>query len=67
MTSDLHAALPEVTLFGLIHTPEQIAYLELWAACPLCGEKPSSFDPLPDGWAWDCMAFTVWAWCPTCW
>lgn len=62
----LFATIPEVTLFGRQHTPEQLAYLVKWCACPCCGDKPVSLDPLPEGWAWDEIAFTTWAWCPVC-
>jgi hypothetical protein len=65
-TDYLFDTLPEYGLFGCIHTPDQLAYLEQWCACPYCGRKPESVEPLPEGWVWDCMAFTVWAWCPEC-
>lgn len=57
---------PVITLLGRQHTAEQLAYLAQWCACPDCGAKPASLEPLPDGWCWDCRAFTVWAWCPMC-
>lgn len=67
-TPDDHPAIvvPEVDLFGRVHTPEQVEYLAKWCACPACGKRPESVDPLPGGWVWDCRAFTRWAWCPDC-
>lgn len=58
--------LPEITLFGRVHTPEQLEYLKLRGQCPMCDSKPETFEPLPPGWVWDCRAFTNWVWCPRC-
>jgi hypothetical protein len=64
--SSLFDALPEIGLFHRIHTHEQLSYLQQWGGCPGCERKPKSFEPLDDGWVWDCRAFTIWAWCPNC-
>lgn len=58
--------VPVVHLFGTEYTAEQMAYLEKRAMCPVCAKRPASIEPLPDGWAWDCRAFTNWCWCPNC-
>ncbi len=56
----------EEGVFGRNHSDEQLAYLAKWGGCPTCDRKPSSFEPLDDGWVWDCRAFTTWVWCPDC-
>lgn len=54
------------TLFGRWHNDAQVEYLLKWALCPKCGTKPTSIEPLDDGWYWDCMGFTCQVWCPDC-
>jgi len=66
MSANLFATLPEITLLSRVHTPEQLAYLQLWGGCPTCDRKPETWEPLPPGWVWDCRAFTTYAWCPDC-
>lgn len=35
------------------------------ASCPVCGAKPPSTDPIPEGWIWDCIAADdPYLWCP---
>ena len=58
--------VPVLHLFGTDYTADQTAYLEKHAMCPVCGERPETVEPLPEGWTWDCLAFTIWCWCPTC-
>lgn len=65
-TDHIFQTLPEIGLFWRIHTPEQREYLSKWCACPSCGKRPDTIEPLPEEWVWDCRAFTNWAWCPEC-